>query len=146
MASIARARELNPMDSVTWALSAQVAFRGVTWRRRRSRPPRHRPRSSAVDRLHRLGQAYAAAGGPDLALEAIADGERLANGNSEVTSVRGYVLARMDGRGGARGRGALTHPSRPAMCRRMRRPGPRARDREATFAALEQASPPTTST
>ena len=42
-----------------------------------------------------LAQAYEGAGEHQLALEAIADAERVAAGNSKVVSMKGYILARM---------------------------------------------------
>ena len=113
MASMARARELNPLDSVIWALSAQVAFQG----RDVAAAAIFARRAIVLDPqlwigYLQLGQAYAAAGEPDLALEAFADSERLANGNSKVASMRGYVLARMGRTAAAREAvEALTHPS-----------------------------------
>ena len=112
MASMARARELNPLDSVTWALSAQVAFqaRDVAMAAILAR------RAIALDPqlwigYIQLGQAYAAAGEPDPALEAFADSDRLANGNSKIASMRGYVLARMGRTAAAREVvESLTHP------------------------------------
>jgi tetratricopeptide (TPR) repeat protein len=40
-----------------------------------------------------LAQAYEGAGEYALALEAIADADRLGSGNSKISSMRGYVLA-----------------------------------------------------
>jgi len=142
-ATMARARELNPLDSVTWAISAQVAFqaRDVAGSAILAR------RAIVLDPqlwigYMMLGQAHAAAGEPDLALEALADGERLANGNSKVVSLRGYVLARM-GRTVAAQEvvAALTHPAPdryvPPYAAALVYAG--LGDRAATFAALERA-------
>jgi tetratricopeptide (TPR) repeat protein len=142
-ATMARARELNPLDSVTWAISAQVAFqaRDVAGSAILAR------RAIVLDPqlwigYMMLGQAHAAAGEPDLALEALADGERLANGNSKVVSLRGYVLARM-GRTAAAQEvvAALTHPAPdryvPPYAAALVYAG--LGDRAATFAALERA-------
>jgi len=143
LAAMARARELNPLDSVTWALSAQVAFqaRDVATAAVFSR------RAIVLDPqlwigYIELGQAYAAAGEPDLALEAIADGERVANGNSKVPTMRGYVLARMGRTAAAREVAeSLTHPSParyvPPYAAALVYAG--LGDRAAMFAALEQA-------
>ena len=46
MAAMARARELNPLDSVTWALSAQVAFQA---RRRAIARSSFAPRAILLD-------------------------------------------------------------------------------------------------
>ena len=87
----------------------------MTWRVRPSSPAAP---SSSTRRLWigylALGQAYASAGEPDLALEAIADGERVANGNSKVASLRGYVLARMGRTAAAREVVASLAQSSPA--------------------------------
>jgi TolB-like protein/DNA-binding winged helix-turn-helix (wHTH) protein/Tfp pilus assembly protein PilF len=143
MAAMARARELNPLDSATWALSAQVAFQA-----------RDLPAATALARRAialdpqlwighiQLGQAYAAAGEADLALEALADSERLSNGNSKVASFRGYVLARMGRTAAAREIAvALAHPSParyvPPYAAALVYAG--LGEREAMFEALEQA-------
>ena len=143
MASMARARELNPLDSVTWALSAQVAFQG----RDMAAAAIFARRAIVLDPqlwigYMQLGQAYAAAGEPDLALEALADGDRFANGNSKVASMRGHVLARMGRTAAAREVvAALTHPTPvryvPPYAAALVHAG--LGDREAMFAALEQA-------
>ena len=143
MAAMARARELNPLDSVTWALSAQVAFQG----RDVATAAILARRAIALDPklwigYIQLGQAYAAAGEPALALEAFADSERLGNGNSKIASMRGHVLARMGRTAAAREVvAALTHPSParyvPPYAAALVYAG--LGDREATFAALEQA-------
>ena len=143
MASMARARDLNPLDSVTWALSAQVAFQG----RDMAAAAIFARRAIALDPqlwigYVQLGQAYAAAGEPDLALEAFADGERLGNVNSKIASMRGYVLARMGRTAAAREAvEALTHPAPgryvPPYAAALVYAG--LGDREATFRALEQA-------
>jgi TolB-like protein/DNA-binding winged helix-turn-helix (wHTH) protein/Flp pilus assembly protein TadD len=94
-AAMRRARELDPLDAIILALSGQVAFQA-------------RDVPAAVDHARRaivldpglwigyvqLAQAYEGAGNHDLALEALADAERIAGGNSKVVSLRGYVLAK----------------------------------------------------
>lgn len=91
-----RARELDPLDGLIYALSSQVAFQ-------------HRDFAAARDFARRaialepglwigyiqLAQAYESAGEHALALEALADAERLAGGNSKILSFRGYVFAKM---------------------------------------------------
>ncbi len=142
MTSMARARELNPLDSVNWALSAQVAFQA----RDLAAAAIFARRAIVLDPqlwigYIELGQAYAGAGEPDLALEAFADAERLANGNSKVPAMRGYVLARMGRTAAARAVvESLTHPSNryvPPYAAALVYAG--LGDREATFAALEKA-------
>ena len=111
--SMARARELDPLDSLTWALSAQVAFQG---RDLTAATAFARRAIALAPQLWigciQLAQAYDAAGEPNVALEALADAERLADGNSKVPSLRGYVLARMGRTAAARVVAAsLTAPS-----------------------------------
>jgi TolB-like protein/DNA-binding winged helix-turn-helix (wHTH) protein/Flp pilus assembly protein TadD len=143
MASMARARELNPLDSVTWALSAQVAFQA---RDLKAATPLAR-RAIVLDPqlwigYIQLAQAYAAAGEPDLALEALADAERLANGNSKVAGLRGYVLARTGRTAAAREVvDSLTHPAParfvPPYATALVYAG--LGERDAMFAALDRA-------
>jgi tetratricopeptide (TPR) repeat protein len=143
MAEMKRARELNPLDSVIWGLSAQVAVQArdvpaaITFAQR----------AVLLDPqlwigYIQLGQAYAAHGEPELALEAFEDAERLSNGNSKVASMRGYVLARMGRTAAAREvAAALSHPSParyvPPVAAALVYAG--LGDREAMFAALERA-------
>jgi TolB-like protein/DNA-binding winged helix-turn-helix (wHTH) protein len=143
MAAMARARELNPLDAATWALSAQVAYQAhdVAQAAILAR------RAIALDPqlwigYIQLGQAYAAGGEPDLALEAFADADRFGNGNSKIASMRGYVLARMGRTAAAREVVAsLTHPSPgryvPPFAAALVHAG--LGDREAMFDALEKA-------
>ena len=91
-----RARELDPVDALNHALSAQVAFQN----RDVAAAVAHARRAIALDPglwigYIELAQAYEGSGEHDLALEAIADAERLAGGNSKIASMKGYVLARM---------------------------------------------------
>ena len=89
-----RARELDPLDAVIEALSAQVAFQG-----RDALAARHHARQAiALDPnlwigYIQLAQAYEGAGDHELALEAIADADQFGGGNSKIASLRGYVLA-----------------------------------------------------
>ncbi|MEO7889304.1 MAG: winged helix-turn-helix domain-containing protein [Vicinamibacterales bacterium] len=89
-----RARELDPLDPLTRALSAQVAFQG----RDVAAALEHARRAIALAPglwigYIELAQAYEGHGDHDLALEAIADAERFAGGNSSIISLRGHVLA-----------------------------------------------------
>jgi TolB-like protein/DNA-binding winged helix-turn-helix (wHTH) protein/Flp pilus assembly protein TadD len=143
MAEMKRARELNPLDSVGWGLSAQVAVQA------RDAPAAitFAQRAILLDPqlwigYIQLGQAYAANGEPGPALEAFDDAERLANGNSKVASMRGYVLARMGRTAAAREiAAALVRPSParyvPPVAAALVYAG--LGDRETMFAALEQA-------
>lgn len=89
-----RARELDPLDPLTRALSAQVAFQG----RDVAAALEHARRAIALAPglwigYIELAQAYEGDGDHDLALGAINDAERFAGGNSSIISLRGYVLA-----------------------------------------------------
>jgi predicted Zn-dependent protease len=89
-----RARELDPLDPLTRALSAQVAFQG----RDVGAALEHARRAIALAPglwigYIELAQAHAGQGDHELALQAIADAERFAGGNSSIISLRGYVLA-----------------------------------------------------
>jgi tetratricopeptide (TPR) repeat protein len=138
-----RAQTLNPLDSVTWALSAQVAFQArdlataTAWSRH----------AILLDpRLWigyvELAQAYDGSGEYDLALEALDDAARVAGGNSKVISMRGYLLAKT-------GRTAAAREAIAALsaAARQRYVPPYATalvyvglgERDAVFAALEQA-------
>jgi tetratricopeptide (TPR) repeat protein len=93
-AAMRRARELDPLDAATHALSAQVAFQA------RDVPAAldHSRRAILLDPTLWIGhtvlaQAYEAAGEHDLALEALADADRLLR-NSKNLALRGYVLAK----------------------------------------------------
>ena len=93
--AMARARELDPLDPLSQALSSQVAFQG----RDGSAAVRHARQAILIDPTFwighiMLGQAHAYNGQTDLALEALADATRLSGGNSKALSFRGYVLAR----------------------------------------------------
>ncbi|MEP6917743.1 MAG: hypothetical protein ABJC89_18990 [Acidobacteriota bacterium] len=95
-AAMQRARELDPLDPMTHALSSQVAFQGRSY-------------SAAIDHAHRaihfgpnfwagymqLGQAYAQTGKTELALDALVTGARLSHDNSKPVSLRGYLLGKI---------------------------------------------------
>ncbi|HEV8237094.1 MAG TPA: tetratricopeptide repeat protein, partial [Gemmatimonadaceae bacterium] len=88
------ARELDPFDPVAHALSAQVAFQAHDV----SAALAHARRAIAVDASSwigyvELGQAFEASGDHALALEALADAERLGR-NSKIIALRGYALAK----------------------------------------------------
>jgi TolB-like protein/DNA-binding winged helix-turn-helix (wHTH) protein/Flp pilus assembly protein TadD len=90
-----RARELEPLDAIHHALSAQVSFQA----RDNSAAIEHARQAILLDSklwigYVQLGQAYAQAGETDLALEALAEGARFSGGNSKAVSMRGYVLAK----------------------------------------------------
>jgi TolB-like protein/DNA-binding winged helix-turn-helix (wHTH) protein/Tfp pilus assembly protein PilF len=90
-----RARELEPLEPVTYALSAQVAFQA----RQYPAAVEHARRAILIDSQFwigymQLGQAYEQMGQPDLALAALTDAARFSGNNSKVTSLRGYLLAK----------------------------------------------------
>jgi DNA-binding winged helix-turn-helix (wHTH) protein/tetratricopeptide (TPR) repeat protein len=89
------ARQLDPLDAMNYALSAQVSFQNRVF----SAAVVHARRAIAVNSALwigyiQLGQAYEQLGEPELALEALADATRLSHGNSKSLSLRGYVAAR----------------------------------------------------
>jgi TolB-like protein/Flp pilus assembly protein TadD len=91
-----RVRELEPLEPMSYALSAQVAFQA-------------RDYNSAVDLAQQtiliepnlwigymaLGQPYEQQGMNDLAMEALSDATRLSGGNSKAMSLTGYLLAKI---------------------------------------------------
>lgn len=91
-----RTRELEPLEPMSYALSAQVAFQG------RDNPTAiaHARRAVLIDSelwigYVELAQAYAQIGESELALEALSDATRLSwQGNSKAVSLRGYILAK----------------------------------------------------
>ena len=90
-----RSRELEPLEPVTYALSAQVAFQA----RQYPAAVEHARRAILIDSQFwigymQLGQAYEQMGQPDLALAALTDAARFSGRNSKVTSLRGYLLAK----------------------------------------------------
>jgi TolB-like protein/DNA-binding winged helix-turn-helix (wHTH) protein/Flp pilus assembly protein TadD len=90
-----RTRELEPLEPVTYALSAQVAFQA----RQYPAAAEHARRAILIDSQFwigymQLGQAYEQMGQPDLALAALTDAARFSGSNSKVTSLRGYILAK----------------------------------------------------
>jgi Flp pilus assembly protein TadD len=94
-AAMRRTRELEPLEPVTYALSAQVAFQA----RQYSAAVEHARRAILIDSQFwighmQLGQAYEQMGQPELALAALTDAARFSGSNSKVTSLRGYILAK----------------------------------------------------
>jgi Flp pilus assembly protein TadD len=90
-----RTRELEPLEPVTYALSAQVAFQA----RQYPAAIEHARRAILIDSefwigYMQLGQAYEQMGQPDLALAALTDAARFSARNSKVTSLKGYLLAK----------------------------------------------------
>jgi TolB-like protein/tetratricopeptide (TPR) repeat protein len=95
-AAMRQARELEPLEPMSWALSAQVAYQAGDY----SDAVEYARRAIRVDSDFWIGhielaQAYAALGTSDLALEALTDATRLSGGNSKTISLRGYLLGAM---------------------------------------------------
>ncbi len=94
-AEMKRARELDPLNSMQHALSAQVAFVG-----RDNAEAIEFARQAVVVDPHfwigqfQLAQAYEQIGEVGLALLATDEAGRLSGGNSKATSLRGYILAK----------------------------------------------------
>ena len=92
--SMTRARDLEPLEPMSFALSSQVAFQARDFKGALE----HARRAIRVDPAMwighmMLGQAYDRLGMTDLALEALADAVRLSQVNSKPLSLRGFVLA-----------------------------------------------------
>jgi len=92
-----RTRELEPLEPLTYALSAQVAFQA----RQYSAAVEHARRAVLIDSEFWIGhmqlaQAYEQMGQTDLALAALTDAARFSGSNSKATSLRGYLLAKSD--------------------------------------------------
>jgi TolB-like protein/DNA-binding winged helix-turn-helix (wHTH) protein/Flp pilus assembly protein TadD len=90
-----RTRELEPLEPMTYALSAQIAFQA----REYAAAIEHARRAILIDSefwigYMQLGQAYERTGQADLALAALTDAARFSGSNSKATSLRGYVLAK----------------------------------------------------
>jgi Flp pilus assembly protein TadD len=90
-----RTRELEPLEPMSYALSAQVAFQA----REYPAAIEFARRAVLTDSefwigYEELGQAYERTGETDLALEALTDAARFSGGNSKAISLRGYILAK----------------------------------------------------
>jgi tetratricopeptide (TPR) repeat protein len=90
-----RARELDPLDPLSYALSSQVAFQARDY----AAALQHANRAIALDQEfwigHQMrGQALAELGDLDLALKALATAARLSGQNSKAISLTGYILGR----------------------------------------------------
>jgi Flp pilus assembly protein TadD len=90
-----RTRELEPLEPITYALSAQVAFQARDY----PAAVEHARRAVLTDSEFWIGhvelaQAFEATGETDLALAALTDAARFSGGNSKAISLRGYILAK----------------------------------------------------
>jgi TolB-like protein/DNA-binding winged helix-turn-helix (wHTH) protein/Flp pilus assembly protein TadD len=91
-----RARELDPLEPMTHAMSSQVAFQGRDY----AAAVTHARRAIAIDPEFWIGhmqegQAYEQLGRSELALAAFQQAARFSGGNSKAVSIRGYLLARL---------------------------------------------------
>ena len=94
--AIGRARELDPLNAATIALSSQVAFAGRNYHRARD----FAQQAIATDPefwigYMQLGQALEQLGDADGAIEALQRAGRLSGGNSKPISLRAYLLGRI---------------------------------------------------
>ena len=94
-AEMRRARELEPLEPVNYALSSQVAFQA----RQYPAAIEHARRAVLMDSTFwigyvQLGQAYAQTGKTDLAFESLKDAARFSGNNSKASSLIGYLLAK----------------------------------------------------
>jgi Flp pilus assembly protein TadD len=90
-----RARELEPLEPLSYALSSQVAFQA----REYPAAVEHARRAVLLDSEFWIGhmqlaQAYEQIGQTDLALAALTDAARFSGNNSKATSLKGYLLAK----------------------------------------------------
>ena len=91
-----RARELDPLEPMTHAMSSQVAFQARDY----VAAVEHARQAIVVDPEFWIGymqegQAYEQTGQTDLALEAFSQAARFSRGNSKAISIRGYLLAKV---------------------------------------------------
>lgn len=94
-AAMRRARELDPLEPMSFGLSAQVAFQARDYRA----AVEYARRAVLIDSqlwvgYSELAQAYEQTGETDLALVALTDAARFSGGNSKAISLRGYILAK----------------------------------------------------
>jgi tetratricopeptide (TPR) repeat protein len=94
--SMLRARELEPLSPIRYALSSQVAFQARDY----SAALEHAQNAIALDQQFWIGhmmrgQVYTEMGKYDLALEDLTMAERFSGTNSKALSLRGYILAKL---------------------------------------------------
>jgi TolB-like protein/Flp pilus assembly protein TadD len=97
------ARELDPLDPMTHAISSQLAFHARDY----SAATTHARKAIAIDPESwighmMLGQTLAETGSSDLALASLTEAERLSGGNSRPVSTRAHLLARIGSEAEAR--------------------------------------------
>lgn len=103
LSAVRRARELDPLDFVHQALSAQIAFLAGDY----PSAVEFARQANVLDPefwvgYYQLAQAYQELGESDLALDALQKAGLFGGGNSKVLSLRGYIFARLGRRGEAR--------------------------------------------
>lgn len=91
-----RARELDPLNAMTHALSSQVAFQARDY----SAAVEYARQAIVIDPefwigYMQRGQALERLGKADLALEALTNAARFSGHNSKPVSLRGYMLAKL---------------------------------------------------
>ena len=101
-ACLKRARELDPLQPMVYALSAHVALLA----RDESAGLEFARHATVVGPafwigFYQLAWAYERLGEMDLALQALSDADAKAGGNTKMISLRGYILAKMGRRGEA---------------------------------------------
>ena len=90
-----RTRELEPLEAMSYALSAQTAFQA----REYPAAIAFARRAVLIDSTFWIGyselaQAYAQTGETELAFAALGDAARFSGGNSKTVSLKGYLLAK----------------------------------------------------
>jgi TolB-like protein/tetratricopeptide (TPR) repeat protein len=103
MSATRHARELDPIDFVHLALSAQVAFNARDY----PAAVEFARRASVLDAEfwvahYQLAQAYEQLGRTDLAFEALQKAGQTSGGNSKAISLRGYMFGKLGHMGEAR--------------------------------------------
>lgn len=103
LSAVRRARELDPLDFVHQALSAQIAFFAGEY----PSAVEFARQANVLDPefwvgYYQLAQAYQELGESDLALDALQKAGLFSGGNSKVLSLRGYIFAKLGRRGEAR--------------------------------------------
>lgn len=90
-----RTRDLEPLEPMSYALSAQVAFQARDY----ASAIEYARHAVLIDSelwvgYSELAQAYEQDGHPDLAMAALTDASRFSASNSKAVSLKGYLLAR----------------------------------------------------
>ena len=91
-----RARELDPLEPMTYAMSSQVAFQARDY----AAALTHARHAIVIDPEFWIGymqegQAYEQLSQTDLAIDRFSQAARFSHGNSKAISIRGYLLAKV---------------------------------------------------